>query len=69
VQTAFDETQDAIDVLSGSGIFPAAVTHLTAARSFISPAQHSDDGSQRRPLIQQATGKLRDARNTVATTA
>lgn len=67
LQTAFEETQDAIDVLNQGGLFPTAVTHLTSARNLIAQAQHSADSSERRALIQQAITKLDEARNAVAT--
>jgi len=69
LQTAFEETQDSIDVLDEGGIFPSAVTDLTAARNLIAQAQHSGDSGQRRTLIQQAIAKLGEARNAVATEA
>ena len=42
LQTAFEETQDAIDVLTGEDIFPTALTHLNSARQShrASAAQH-----------------------------
>jgi cytochrome c peroxidase len=69
LQTAFEETQDAIDVLEGGGIFPIAVTHLTSARNRIAQAQLSGDSAQRRALVQQAIAKLVEARDAVATIA
>ena len=39
LQTAFEETADAIDVLKEGGLFPSAMTHLIAARNLISQAQ------------------------------
>ena len=57
LQTAFDETQDGIDVLDDSGLYPTAKTKLIEARNFISQAQAAPPG-QRRPLIQQAIAKL-----------
>jgi cytochrome c peroxidase len=69
LQTAFDETQDAIDVLTAGNLYPAARDHLTAARNFISQAQVTEPPSQRRPLIQQAIAKLDAARNAIATIA
>jgi cytochrome c peroxidase len=69
LQTAFEETQDAIEVLNEGGIFPSAVTRLTAARNRIAQAQRSNDANERRALIQQAIEKLDQARNAVATTA
>jgi cytochrome c peroxidase len=67
LQTAFDATQDAIDVLTGEGLFPSAVTHLTTARNRISAAQVNTNAAQRRALVQQAIGKLVEARAAVAT--
>jgi cytochrome c peroxidase len=69
LQTAFEETQDSIDVLNQGGIFPSAVTHLIAARNFIAQAQLTIDSTERRALIQQAIAKLDQARNAVATIA
>jgi hypothetical protein len=66
LQTAFEETQDSIDVLQQGGIFPTAVTKLIAARNLISQAQHSNDTSQRRSLVQQAIDKLASAKSSVA---
>jgi cytochrome c peroxidase len=68
LQTAFEDTQDAIDVLSEGNLFPNAVTELTAARNLIAQAQHSDDSNQRRTLIQEAIATLDRARNAVAIT-
>lgn len=67
LQTAFEDTQDGIDVLNEGGIFPAAVTRLTEARDLISQAQQSGDAAQRRSLFQQAITKLGQARALVAT--
>ena len=69
LQTAFEETQDALDVLNEGGLFPAARTELTSARNLISQAQFTGDAGQRRALVQQAIGKLDAARNAVATIA
>ena len=69
LQTAFDETQDGIDVLTAGNLYPTARDHLTAARNFISQAQVTEPPSQRRPLIQQAIARLDAARNAVATIA
>jgi cytochrome c peroxidase len=69
LQTAFDETQDAIDVLTAGGVFPGAVTPLADARNLISQAQVNTDSSQRRGLIQQAIAKLDQAKAAVATVA
>jgi cytochrome c peroxidase len=68
LQTAFDETQDGIDVLTQGNLYPIARDNLIAARGFISQAQVTAP-SQRRPLIQQAIVKLDAARNAVATIA
>jgi cytochrome c peroxidase len=67
LQTAFEETQNSIDVLNEGGIFPSAVTHLTAARNLIAQAQLNNDANQRRTLVQQAITKLGEAKNAVAT--
>jgi cytochrome c peroxidase len=64
LQTAFDETQDAIDVLTEGGIFPLAVARLTEARNLIAQAQ--GDAGTRRTLIQQAITKLGQVRSIVA---
>ena len=74
LQTAFEETDDAINVLTdplnpGGDLFPAAKTRLTAARNLISQAQFSNDTNQRRSLVQQAITELKGARNAVATEA
>jgi cytochrome c peroxidase len=69
LQTAFEDTQDAIDVLGEGAIFPTAVTRLTEARNRIAQAQFAVDPSQRRALIQQAIGKLGEARGLIATTS
>jgi cytochrome c peroxidase len=69
LQTAFEDTQDAIDVLNQGGIFLAAVTHLTDARNLIAQAQFNTNPSQRRLLIQQAIAKLGQAKDAVATSA
>ena len=69
LQTAFDDTQDAIDVLNQGGLFPDARTQLTSARNLIAQAQQTGDSSTRRALIQQAITKLDAAGNSVATIA
>ena len=69
LQTAFDETQDAIDVLNAGLIFPSARTHLTDARNLIAQAQLNTNSSQRRLLVQQAIAKLGQAKDAVATIA
>jgi cytochrome c peroxidase len=68
LQTAFEETQDAIDVLTApdaQGLFASAVQPLTTAQQRISEAQANTDPVQRRALVQQAIGKLAEARNEV----
>jgi hypothetical protein len=69
LQTAFDETQDGIDVLTSSGLYPAALTRLIEARNFISQAQVTEPPNARRPLIEQAIAKLDAAKAEVATIA
>jgi cytochrome c peroxidase len=64
LQTAFDDTEDAIDVLNEGDIFPMAVTRLIEAKNLILQAQ--GDAGNRRPLIQQAITKLGQARSFVA---
>jgi hypothetical protein len=54
-------------VLTGEGLFPAAVTHLITARNRISQAQANTNSTQRRALVQQAINKLVEARAAVAT--
>jgi cytochrome c peroxidase len=67
LQTAFEETQDAIDVLTASGIFPVALNSLTTARARIAQAQSTTDNSQRRALVQQAITGLGNARGLIVT--
>ncbi len=67
LQTAFDETQDGIEVLDDSGLYPTAKDRLVDARNLISQAQATEPPNQRRPLIQQAIAKLIQASNAVAT--
>jgi cytochrome c peroxidase len=67
LQTAFDETEDAITVLNQGNLFPVAVTRLIEARNLISQAQA--DAGQRRALVQQAITKLGQARAVVGTGA
>jgi cytochrome c peroxidase len=69
LQTAFDETQDGIDVLTAGNLYPAAKEYLISARNFISQAQVIEPPSQRRPRIQQAIAALDAAKNAVATIA
>ena len=66
LQTAFEETQDAIDVLTASGISPSALNFLTIARSRIAQAQSSTNNSERRALVQQARDELKQARGVIA---
>jgi hypothetical protein len=68
LRTAYEETGDSIDILKQGGIFPAAVTHLVAARNLVAQAQKSD-ATQRRVLIPLALGRLVQARNAAATIA
>jgi hypothetical protein len=69
LQTAFDQIQDAIEVLNAGDIFPSAVTELTSARDLVAQAQQSADSSQRRSLAQQAIMRLDAATSAVATIA
>ena len=68
LQTAFGDTTDGINVLNQGGIYPDAVAKLTEARNLIAQAQQAG-GSQRRTLVQQAIGKLNEARALVATSS
>jgi cytochrome c peroxidase len=67
LQTAFEDTQDGIEVLNGGGLYPAAVPPLTRAQSRIAQAQQSTDAGQRRSLVQLAIAELSDARGIIAT--
>jgi len=69
LQTAVNETQDAIDVLTGGNIFLSAVGQLTSAKNLIAQALDTLDPNQRRALVQQAITILGDARDEVATIA
>jgi cytochrome c peroxidase len=69
LRTAYEESGDAIDVLVAGGIFPAALTHLKAARSLVVQAQRTLDPTQRRSFAKQANSRLGQARNAVATLA
>lgn len=69
LQTAFDETQDAIEVLSADSLYPTAVTALTSAQNLIAQAQVTTNNNQRRALIQQAITTLANAKGIVATIA
>ena len=69
LQTAWEETGDSIDILKQGAIFPTAVTHLIAARTFVGQAQRTTNALQRRVLIPLAMAKLVQARNAVATIA
>jgi cytochrome c peroxidase len=65
LQTAFEETQDAIDVLTApdaGGIFSPAVADLNTAKQRISQAQLNTNAAQRRALVQQAINSLVGAR-------
>jgi hypothetical protein len=68
LQSAFEDTQDGIDVLNGTKTFSTAIQQLTAARNFIANAQSSTDPAQRRSLANQAITKLNEARLSIATT-
>jgi len=68
LQTAVEETQDAIDVLTApeaQGLFADAVPHLNAARALISQALLNTNPDQRRLLVGQAIAELGNARNEV----
>ena len=67
LQTAFEETQDAIDVLTGQDIFQLALPDLNTARARISQAQLNTNPTQRRALVQQAISSLCAARDLVGT--
>ena len=69
LQTAWEETGDSIDILRQGAIFPTAVTHLVAARTFVGQAQRTTNALQRRVLIPLAMAKLVQARNAVANIA
>jgi mono/diheme cytochrome c family protein len=64
LQTAFEDTDDGIDVLTEGNIFLSARDRLIEARNLISLAQ-SDPGN-RRTLVSQAIAKLAQARGIVA---
>jgi hypothetical protein len=68
LQTAFEETQDAIDVLTApdaEGVFASAVPQLNTAQARISQAQVNTDPAQRRALVQLAITSLGAARGQV----
>jgi hypothetical protein len=69
LQSAFNDTDDAIGVLGQTSLYPTAVSQLTSARNFISQAQQPNTGSTRRFLASQAISQLNLARATVATIA
>jgi cytochrome c peroxidase len=74
LQTAFEETDDAIKVLTdptnpGGNLFTEAKDRLVEARNLISQAQVTGNSGQKRALIQQAITKLEAARPLVATVA
>lgn len=66
LETAYGETQDAIDVLSAGGIFPSALTPLSDARGIIQQALQASNPNVRRSLAQSAMGRLTTARSLVA---
>ena len=68
LQTAADETQDAIDVLKEASLYPLAVTELASAKTVIEQALNAN-ATQRRSLVQQGAARLLSARNAVATVA
>ena len=70
LQTAFEETQDSIEVLNQGSIFPTASdpSHRGAQSHRAGAISHRCP-TQRRTLIQQAIAKLDVARNAVATIA
>jgi cytochrome c peroxidase len=67
LQTARDDTEDAIAVLTQGNLFPVAVTRLTEAQNLIASAQATSNPDERRLLVQQAIAKLDQARSAVAT--
>ena len=67
LQTAFEETQDAIEVLTGQDVFQLALPDLNAARADISQALLNTNPSQRRQIVQQAIDSLTAARGQVGT--
>jgi hypothetical protein len=67
LQTARDDTEDAIAVLTQGNLFPVAVTRLTEAQDLIASAQATGNSDERRLLVQQAIAKLGQARSAVAT--
>ena len=72
LQTAFEETQDAIDVLTApdaDGIFALAVLPLNTAQELISQALLDNNPAQRRALVQQAIDSLVAARGEVGSGA
>jgi hypothetical protein len=69
LQTAADETQDAIDVLKDASLYPLAVTELASAKTAIEQALKASDATQRRSLVQQGAARLLSARNAVAAIA
>ena len=69
LQTAADETQDAIDVLKEASLYPLAVKELATAKTVIEQALKASDATQRRSLVQQGAARLLSARNAVAAIA
>ena len=70
LQTAADETQDAIDVLNETSVFFPLdpTTELASAKTLIEQALNAN-ATQRRSLVQQGAAKLLNARNAVAVIA
>ncbi len=66
---ALDGTDDAIQVLNQGGIFPSAVTQLTAARTTLTAALAASTVTERRQLAQQGLATLTQARSALATFA
>jgi cytochrome c peroxidase len=70
LQTAFNDTRDAINVLNQGSLFPTAVNQLIGARNLIAQAQQPNlAGSTRKFLAGQAIDQLNLARATVAVIA
>jgi cytochrome c peroxidase len=69
LQTAIEDTQDAIGVLTERGLFPDARTELNTARNLLSQAQVTGDLNQRRELMRRAITDLQEAKDFIATIA
>jgi hypothetical protein len=67
LQTAFEEIDDAVRVLTEGGIFGTAKNRLIVARNLVSQAQLSNDPAQRQSLVQSAIAEIDTARGMVAT--